>query len=267
MAIIVSTSKQEKVFSGKDVINVGTNPNCDFILELGFDVLLTLQYNNADNKCVIMNTFQSDKVLFKGQPVKRVEVGNVCKLMFAGTDEFVSIKILAEAPVAASVEHKKTVTSISQEDFTEEDIKGLYGKDVNAVTKVKIEKQKEDLENVRVAIIKQVAFHINDLKQKLSTNSKTSIFLHIAMFISSIICAFGVSNYLMGLSIQESANYLHLPTNIKVWAAYTILTYGICLLLKQGVYLYMQSNIQKEMSKSAKLGQTFMLIFLSLIHI
>ncbi|MFQ8625246.1 MAG: hypothetical protein ACLSA2_01580 [Candidatus Gastranaerophilaceae bacterium] len=70
MAIVVSSSKQEKVFSGKDVINVGTNPNCDFILELGFDVLLTLQYNNADNKCVIMNTFQSDKVLFKGEPVK-----------------------------------------------------------------------------------------------------------------------------------------------------------------------------------------------------
>ncbi len=266
MAIVVSTSKQEKVFSGKDVINVGTNPNCDFILELGFDVLLTLQYNNADNKCVIMNTFQSDKVLFKGQPVKRVEVGNVCKLMFAGTDEFVSIKILAETPVKAAVETKKTVTSISQEDFTEDDIKGLYGKDVNAVTKVKIEKQKEDLENVRVAIIKQVAFHINDLKQKLSTNSKTSIFLHIAMFISSIICAFGVSNYLMGLTIQESANYLHLPTNIKVWAAYSVLTYGICLLLKQGVYLYLQSNIQKEMSKSAKLGQTFMLIF-SLIFV
>lgn len=74
MAIIVSTSKQEKVFSGKDVINVGTNPNCDFILELGFDVLLTLQYNNADNKCVIMNTFQSDKVLFKGQPLKELRL-------------------------------------------------------------------------------------------------------------------------------------------------------------------------------------------------
>lgn len=56
--------------------------------------------------------------------------------------------------------------------MTEEDIKKLYGKDVNAVTKVKLEKQKEDLEDARVAIIKQVAFHINDLKTKLSTNSK-----------------------------------------------------------------------------------------------
>jgi len=262
MAIVVSTSTQEKVFDEKDMINVGTNPSCDFILNLDFDLLLTIQYDRLENKCIIMNTFHSDKVLFKGKPIKKVEVGSICKLMIAGTDEFVGVKVLSEAPVPA----QKTVTSIAREDFTEEDIKGLYGKDVNAVTRVKIEKQKEDIENARVAIIKQVAFPINDLQQKLSANFKTSIFLHIAMFISALICAFGVSNYLMGLSIEESANYLHLPTNLKVWMAYSVITYGICLLLKQGIYLYLQSNIQKDMSKSAKMGQSFMLVF-SLIFV
>ncbi len=256
MTIIITTSQGEKVFN-KDVINIGTNPNCDIILNLDYDIMLTLQY--SEGKCIVTNNFQSDKVLFKGQPVKRVEVSRVCKLMFAQSDEFVSIKVTA-------VQTVKTVTSIGREDLTEEDIKGLYGKDVNAVTKVKLEKQKEDLENVRVSITKQVAFHINDLKQKLSNNAKTSIFLHIAMFFSSMICAFGVSNYLMGLNIKESASFLHLPTNIKVWAIYTILIYGICLLLKQGVYLYLQSNVQKDVSKSAKIGQSFMLVF-SLIFV
>ncbi len=254
MAIVISTTQGEKVFTDKDVLNIGTNPNCDVVLNLDFDVLLTLQY--ADGKCSIMNNFQSDRVLFKGQPVKRVEVRNVCRLMFGGTDEFLSVKITSEVPA-----HSKTITSIGKEDLTEEDIRGLYGQDVNAVTKVKLEKQLEDLENVRVSITKQVAFHINDLKNKLSANAKTSIFLHIAMFLSAMICAFGVSNYLMGLSIKESANFLHLPTNIKVWALYTIMIYGICLLLKQGIYLYLQSGLQKEVSRSAKLGQGFMLIF------
>ena len=263
MTIIVATSTQEKVFQNKDVINVGTNPGCDIVLKLEYDVLLTIQYDLSEGKCVIMNTFHSDRVLFKGKPIKKVEVGSVCKLMLAGTDEFVSVKIIADAPVQHQA---KTVSSISQEDFTEEDLKGLYGKDVNTVTKVKIEKQKEVLEVERVAIIKQVAFTINDLKSKISTNNKTSIFLHIAMFLSAVICAFGVSNYLMGLTIQESANYLHLPTNIKVWIIYSIIIYGICLLLKQGVYLYLQSNVQKEMSKSSKLAQSFMLIF-SLIFV
>lgn len=259
MAVVVTSSKGEKVFT-KDVINIGTNPNCDVVLDLDSDILLTLQYSNG--KCLVTNNFQSERVLFKGQPIKRVEVSNVCKLMFANSDEFLSIKIVQENIQPQT----KTVTSIGKEDLTEEDIKGLYGKDVNAVTKVKLEKQQEDLENARVAINKQVAFNINDLKGKLSANSKTNIFLHIAMFFSAMICAFGVSNYLMGLSIKESANFLHMPTNIKVWAIYTILIYGICLLLKQGIYLYLQSNIQKDVSKSAKLGQSFMLIF-SLIFI
>ena len=262
MTVIISTLSGEKTFN-KDVINIGTNPNCDVVLNLGYDVLLTLQYTNG--KCTVMNNFQSDKVLFRGQPIKKVEVTHVCKLMFADSDEYVSVKVVASEP-STHVNSVKTVTSISNEDLTEEDIKGLYGKDVNAITKVKLEKQKEDLESTRVAITKQVAFHINDLKQKLSINSKTSIFLHIAMFFSSMVCAFGVSNYLMGLEIKESANFLHMPTNIKVWGIYTVLIFGICLLLKQGIYLYLQSNVQKDMSKSAKLGQGFMLIF-SLIFV
>jgi len=254
MTIVLATKNGEKVFNN-DVINVGTSPNCDIVLDLGYDILLTLQYSGG--KCLITNNFQSEKVLFKGQPIKRIEVSNVCKLMFADSDEFLTVKLIADAPVS----NVKTVTSIGKEELNEDDLKGLYGKDVNAVTKVKLEKQKEDLESARVAITKQVAFHINDLKNKLSSNAKTSVFLHIAMFLSAMICAFGVSNYLMGLNIKESASFLHLPTNIKVWAIYTILIYGICLLLKQGIYLYFQSSIQKELSKSAKLGQSFMIIF------
>ena len=254
MAIVITTSNGEKVFT-KDTINIGTNPNCDVILNLGYDVLLTLQC--LDGKYSVTNNFQSEKVLFKGQPIKRVEVNNVCKLMFADTNEFVSIKTIQDAPVQSV----KTVTSIGKEDLTEEDIRGLYGNDVNAVTKVKLEKQQEDIEKARVGITKQVAFNINDLKGKLSANAKTNVFLHVAMGFASMICAFGVSNYLMGLTIKESANFLHLPTNIKVWGIYTILIYGICLLLKQGVYLFCQSSTQKDMPKSAKFGQNFMLFF------
>lgn len=70
MTIVISTSQGEKVFN-KDVITVGTNPNCDVILNTGYDILLTLEYRANENKCSIINTFKSDKVLFKGQPIKK----------------------------------------------------------------------------------------------------------------------------------------------------------------------------------------------------
>ncbi len=260
MAIIVSSSTQEKIFNNGDTINVGTNPNCDIVLNVDFDVLLTIQYDFNEEKCIIMNTFHSDRVLFRGKPVKKVEAGNVCKIMLADSNEFVSVKVLPDAS-SNDLKQPKTVTSIQEQDFTEEDLKGLYGKDANAATKVKIEKQRNDIEKSRVPIIKEVSYSINDLKSKISANAKTNLFLHIAMFFSALICAFGVSNYLMGLSIQESANYLHLPTNIKAWIAYTVIIYGICLIMKQGVYLYLLSDIQKESNKNSKLAQSFMLLF------
>ena len=254
MTIVVSSSKHEKIFDEKDVINIGTNPNCDFQLDLDFDVLLTLQYDKDENKCVLMNTFHNERVLFKGQPIKKVEIGNICKIMFADCNEFINIKILENAPV------KKTVTTIAKEDLTEEDMKKLYGNDPNAVTRLKLEKQRADIEGMRVAIIKQVAFQINDLKNKIGSNTRTNIFLHVAMAISSILCAFGLANYLMGLSIKESANYLHMPTNIKVWVAYSILVFGAALLLKQGVYLFLQSSNDKNVSPTARFAQGFMVV-------
>ncbi|MFI3301275.1 MAG: hypothetical protein R3Y28_07650 [Candidatus Gastranaerophilales bacterium] len=258
MTISITTSKKEQIFN-KDVINIGTNKNCDIVMNLDFELLISIHQN--DSKVTIINNFNSNKILFKGQTINKMDVDKICVLMLSNSDEFIKIEVLEN-----TIQKTKTVSSISNEELNEDDMKKLYGKDVNAVTKIKIEKQKEDIEKERVGIIKQVSFMINDLKSKISSNHKTNIFLHIAMFFSAMICAFGVSNYLMGLSIQESANYLHLPTNIKVWLLYSVIIYGICLLLKQGIYLYLYSGIQKEMSKSAKLGQSFMIVF-SLIFI
>lgn len=75
MTIVVSSSKAEKVFDEKDVINIGTNPNCDFKLDLDFDVLLTLQYDQNEGKCVLMNTFHNERVLLRVSRLKKSKSG------------------------------------------------------------------------------------------------------------------------------------------------------------------------------------------------
>ena len=240
MTIVVSSSKQEKVFDEKDVINIGTNPNCDFKLDLGFDVLITLQYEERDNKYVLMNTFHNDKVLFKGKPFGKIEIGNICKIMFADSAEFINIRILETAGA------KKPVLALQQTVMSEEEMQKLYGNDPNAAIKMRLDKQKADIEHVRVGIIKEVAFQINDLKNKIASNTRTNIFLHIAMAMAALLCSFGLANYITGLSIKESANYLHLPTNLKVWMLCAVLVYGNALFLKQNTYLFLQSNENKN---------------------
>lgn len=85
---------------------------------------------------------------------------------------------------------------------------------------------------------------------------KTGIFLNIALFISSVITAFGITNYLMGLPVEMSANFTNMPTNIKILFLFSLAVYGISLILKQGIYLVLQ-NINKTESKFA---QNIMLI-------
>ena len=254
MAIIISSSTQEKVFEDKDIINIGSNERCDYRINVGYDVLLTVQIDRITNKCFVTNNFRNEKILFKGKPLQKIEINNICKIVFAGTSEFISVK------VSEADKMKSTVSAIEKEELTEEDLKRLYGNDASTITKVKIEKQREPIEQARVAIIKQVAYSINELKNKISANSRNSIFLHIALAVSAIFSSFAVANYLMGLTIQEAEKYLYLPTNIKVWAAYAIIVFGICLMLKQGVYLFLQNNVVKELAKTTRFAQNFMLI-------
>lgn len=255
MPVTISSKTNEKTFTDKEIINIGSNPNCDFVLNVGYEFLITVQYNIAENKCVVINSFNNPNILFKGESMDdKIAVSKACKLMFANSDEALSIKILAATPV-----QPKTVSQIAKEGFTEEDFKGLYGKDSNATTKIKIEKQKTDIEAERVAVIKQVQATINDMKKKLSANTKTNILLHIALYIAAFICSFAVANYLTGLSITEAKNYLHMPTNIKILFGYSIVVYGLCLLLKQGVYLYFQNKIVKNNQQTSLIGEKFMI--------
>ena len=237
MAVIISSKNNEKTFAEKEIINIGTNPECDFVLNLDSDFMLTLQYTLGSSKFVVVNNFMSDKILFKGQPIgAKLEFDSVCKLMIANSDDFISIKIVSAPQV------EKTVSDIAGEDLTEKDLKGLYGADVNAALRVKLEKVKSDLEQKRVAIVIQTSFALNELKNKLSLNFKASLFVHIAMYLSALLVSFGVSNYLLGLKIEETTNFLHMPTNVKMLFVFSVIVYGICLVLKQGVYLYLQNE-------------------------
>ena len=129
-----------------------------------------------------------------------------------------------------------------------------------------IEKRKAQLEQARIAITKEILFLVNDLKHKISMNSKAGIVLHIALILASLLCAFGVSNYLMGLPLKDAGSVIQMPTNLKLIFVYTFLIYGIGLILKQGVYLYLQNKIGEDTTTS-KIAEKFMIAIPSIFYI
>ncbi len=254
MAFTITTKNGEKTFANKELVNISSREGSDLTLSLGFDFLLTIQYDSKTNKCAILNQFNNSRFLFKGKPLPpKLDIDRVCKIMVEGSDEFISVKVIGE-----------TVNrEISEEKITENDIKAIYGNDVNAAAKLMIEKRKAEIEQARVAIVKEIGAPINSLRNRLSMNSKTGILLHVALFFASLICAFGLSNYLTGLPLNDAGNVIQMPTNMKLIFIYALIVYGIGLLLKQGVFLYFQNKLGYGTNVS-NLAETFM-IALSLI--
>lgn len=254
MAFTIITKKGEKTFSDKELVNISSKEGYDYWADLGIDFMLNVQYDAKSNTCAVLNPFNCDKILFKGQPLpQRLEVEKMCKLMVKDSDEFITIKVLGNS----------NGTKIVSENLTEQDLKDLYGDDVKAAARLKIEKRKAEIEEARVSIIKQVSYGINDLKHKISMNSKTGIFLHIALFAASIVLGFGVANYLTGLPLKEAGNIIQMPVNMKLVFVYSLIVYGVGLVLKQGAFLFLQ-NKSDETSASSIVAEKFMLVISSL---
>ena len=273
MTFSIITKYGEKTFEG-EMINVSSKPGSDLTLNLGFDFLLTIQYDRNQNKCTIVNPFNNPNFLFKGAPIgARLDVTNICKIMVANSDEFLTVKVMVpEVKMEQNIKipqerPSETVSAIAQKDFTKDDIQRLYGDSQNAETRIKLERYKADIEKERVGIIKQVAYKINDLHNKISMGSKSSAVLHVALFFASLVCAFGLSNYLTGLPLKDAQSIIQMPTNLRLVLLYSVVIFGIGLMFKQGVYLYFQNKLGVNNSPTAKISESFMLFVPTIFYV
>lgn len=236
MTFTIITKSGQKTFADKELVTISSKKGVDYSVNFGFDFLLTVQYNKSSNTCTVLNQFNCKNILFKGEPLgATLEVEKSCRLLVKDSDDYILIK----------VEGELNNTKIAQENLTEDDLKDFYGDNVNASARLKIEKRKAEIEEARVSIIKQVGYKINDLTKRLSINSKAGIALHIGLYCASLILAFGIANYLTGLPLKDSGLIIQMPINIRILLLFSIIVYGIGLVLKQGVYLYARNKISE----------------------
>ena len=257
MAFTISSKSNEKTFADKELVNISSKPGFDFQINPGFEFMLTVQFDPKANKCVLLNQFNNKRFLFKGKPLPaRLDIDRICKIMIEGSDEFITIKVVGST----------FNNTVAQENISEEDIRAIYGNDVNALAKLKIEKRKSEIEQARVAIVKETGAIVSNLKHKISMNSKGGIVLHIAMFFASFICAFGVANYLTGLPLNDAGSVIQMPTNMKLIFVYAFIVYGIGLVMKQGVYLFMQNKLGED-STTSRIAEKFMIVLATVFYV
>src|SRR5574344_2075942 len=252
MNITISGKNFTKTFNKND-INIGSQKDCDLLLELGFSYLLTIHYDEESASLILLNPFDNHNFIVAGQMLlKSYNIKSSCIIHVKNSEEYISISFSKDDSIDVDIDKE---TEISQED-----LKAIYGDDKNAQTMFKLDQRKTALEKVRVMVTKQAAFAINAINEKISMNRKTQIVTHIGLIIASIFYGFGVSNYLMGLKFQESANIIQMPTKLKVMFMYSFLIFGLGLILKQGVFLYLQNRSNSDVFPTSKLAEKFMLV-------
>ena len=253
MSVTITSKNNEKTFREKDFIIIGSNSDCDFRINAGFEFILTVQYNDVEKKCTVINNFENSKILFKGEPFKgKLSLTKFCKLKLADSDEFIGIKIEENTLEPAS--------RIAEKELTQKDLQDLYGNEVNTSLKLKLDKIKSDIEKERITVAKQTSFAITDIKKRLSLNFKAAIVLNSALIMSTIVMTFGITNYLMGLPISDTVAFMTMPTNIKMLALFSVLAYAVSLSFKQGIFLYLQNKDLTSPANGAKFAQNFLII-------
>ena len=270
MKVTIASKNNEKSFDNVSVINIGSAPNCHFKVNVGFDLLLSLQ-QGEDGKWKVVNNLKSDKILFRGQPIGSVlAIGSLCKLMFADTDEFVSIKITSagtnpkvvpgslelankkNAERIKRVENRRTLQSIADEDLNEEDIESLYGTGTGVQAKLKIDRKKADIERRRALVTKEVAYKANYLRAKVSQNELLLKILNGFILFVPLMMAYVLKDIIVIIDRKDMQSRIL----FLVAVAFAILTF----LLKQGQFLNLQNKVKKNVVQSAKLIQSMCML-------
>ena len=102
------------------------------------------------------------------------------------------------------------------------------------------ETQQQDIlnnsvEKNRVAIVKEIGYKIQALKSSISSASSISFILNIAIVILSVISAFGMTNFLLGLKVDTSKSVLNLTTNVGFLICISAIVLAISFILRQSV--------------------------------
>ena len=240
MNVIIKFGNNIKEFENQDTIIIGGSVGCDFVVEdLGQDVLKMVfapKYNNY----VLMNVSQTREILCNNKVFSKILV--TPQFTLSGPKFSMPVEIEVKAAVASSVVNDNQEMSMQNSNFKPN------SQQANRV--VTQATGSGDVESQRIAIIKEIGFKLLELKANIRSAGVTNFVLNVAMVILSVVSSFAITNFLLGLKIDNSSSVLNLTTNFGFLICVTTIVAAICLILKQGVYSLLDFNQNKRFGDS-----------------
>ncbi len=255
MNVEIKYGNKIETFENQTSIVVGNTPDCDFVLDgVNGEVAFKLLYHQKYGKYVLVNTNNDADLLYNNGTFKKILVPahfsishkgmkeTVLIVVSSGISKDLSVKnsvdfepVAQTIPATAVVAQSERVASQAQQ--TVRDKKDIFNGPV---------------EHNRIAIVKEIGYKIQALKTTITTMGHISFILNIATFILSVVCSFGMTNFLLGLKVDTSKSVLNLTTNFGFLIAISIIVFAVSFIMNQSVYSLLEANQNKRYNDNNK---------------
>ncbi|MCM1339873.1 MAG: hypothetical protein NC191_09405, partial [Muribaculaceae bacterium] len=243
MQVVIRCGSKSKSFNDKSSITIGESEGNDFVVNGLGNSVLKMVYSPKYNNFVLVNASNDREILFNNKTFSKVLV----------TPNFtITSKVLAE-PIEVNLQ-VEVPAGVGANDGGN----GMVYGQTNAASSKDV--FSGEIEKHRIAIVKEIGFKITDLKNSLKAQSRLTIFLYAAIFILSVVCSFGITNYLFGFKIDSSSSVLNLTTNPYILAGFTFAVLGVALSMKYGVFKFLDINKNKRLGENDAVAKAVVLI-------
>lgn len=241
MKIVIKYLDKVQEFENKTTIVIGSNGNSDFVVdEITDGTIIKLIYTQKYNNYVLINSTGAKSVLFNNKPFSKILVPNHFVLSTPELHDNIDVSIEltnAGQPHRASAQ-PSTMNRAAQAVVTQ------------AMTGGKEDIFNSPVETNRISIIKEIGYKLVELKNAIRSANVTYFILNCAIFILSVVSAFGITNFLLGLKVDNSSSVLNLTTNVGFLVCISAIVVAISLILKQGVYALLDFHQNKRLGDS-----------------
>lgn len=229
MNITVKYENSEQMFPECESLVIA-NKNCEFPIDtLNNDEILKLIFVEKYNGFVLINVCKNQKILCNGKIFSKILVKSDFELIIPSLSESIKIQISNDTNFELRNDLSNTTSALTQNTATatvmQEKIMQLKSDNVFD----------NDIEKSRIAIIKEIGFKISEFKNSVKTSNFLNFVLTGITGILSVISAFGITNYLLGLKIDNSSSTINLTTNFWFLAAITLVILAVCISMKYAV--------------------------------
>ena len=250
MNVEIKFGSNIQVFEDKQNIVIGTTPDCDFVID-GTDEIINVKmvFSSKYNSYVLVNSDESSEVLFNNKTFKKVLVPRHFSIGHTALKESVLVVVNIESNKNVSADTDNTVLKATAASST------ATATTEKAATQVQnnrmINRDKKDIfngniENNRIAIVKEIGYKIQALKNQISSLGKVSFVANAAILVLSIICSFGMTNFILHLPIDTSKGVLNLTTNYGFLIAISLIVFAVSFAMKQSVFSLIESSQNKR---------------------